>query len=269
MRIGSVVLAGALSLALPAVGSAQDEFDDAPVNPGAGGAGARSAEEAPPAAFEQPAGALTTEQPFDVKRGFFREGDLGIFFAFGGVNTNAVQPTPRSTSNLQPYMGITIGYDVAHGRNYNFALGGRFAMLLNGGAGRVSNAELEAGPGDPDPTTKSADFSIMQAGLAASLGIRLDERLALNLKADGGLALLDPDPNRAAAARPLPGTGMGAPIDGAGGLGIGGIFGVGAGVEYYTMLDGFSVGLFARFIGVVGDSFIPGLSVTVPIKYNF
>jgi hypothetical protein len=238
-------------VAAPALGRAEEESSG----------GAQPAEAAAPATG---ASAKASEPRFDIRRGLHSEGDFGVFLTFGGTNTNNPALPSRATSNIQPYVGVMVGYDVLQGDNWNLALGGKFALLLNGGAGRVSNAEIaDTSPGAPDPTTKSNDFAVYETGLAVHFGYLLTDRLALNVKADGGLAVLDPDPSLAAANYD------GDPLDQAGGIGVGGIFGVGLGVEWFTLLNGFSVGATARYVGILADGLISGVSVTFPVKYNF
>jgi hypothetical protein len=212
------------------------------------------------AAPEATASAAAVDAKFDIRRGLHTEGDFGIFLAFGGTNTNNPELPSRPTSNLQAALGLMVGYDVLQGDGWNLALGGKFGLLLNSGAGRVTDAEIAAG--EVDPTTKPNDFAAFQAGAAVHFGYLLTDRLALNVKADGGLAVLDPNPALAAS------TGRDSLPD-AGAAGIGGFFGVGLGVEWFTLLNGFSVGATARFVGILADGMIPGITVTVPVKYNF
>lgn len=206
----------------------------------------------------------TVAGPFPIRRGFFAEGDFGVFFAFGGRNTNVERgtPAPRATSNLEPTIGLTVGYDILSGSTLNLALGLRGAMFLNGGAGRVS-AEDAMGVNGALPTTRSNDFSIYETGVAVQVDFYLSDRLSLATKLGGGLAILNPDPSVASA------TVRRDPIPGAGGAGLGGMGSAAFGVNYATLLTGFQVGLDIRFVAVFFDGIIPALSATVPIKYNF
>lgn len=193
------------------------------------------------------------EAPIEIKRGFFAEGDLGVFFSLGGRNTNSVNLTSRTFSNVQPYVGLTLGYDVFHTDSFNLGLGLRFAMGLNGGAGRASVDEpLE------EANTKSNDYSVQQAGAAINFGFLVAERLALTFELHGGAGFLTPDPTLPAAEA------------GAGGSLFAPTFGGAIGLELYTLLNDFSIGILVRSVNMIASGeFIPGLSATIPIKYTF
>lgn len=201
----------------------------------------------PPAAEPSP------QDAFKIKRGFFASSDLGVFLTFGGRNTNNPMLPSRPTSNIQPHLGVVVGYDVFHTDAFNFSLGLRFAMGLSGGAGRVTAAETS----DPESTTKSNDFSVIEAGGEVGLGFLMTDRLALTFKVDGGAGIVDPDPSTTAGEV------------GAGGAVFAPTFGVGLGIEFFTLLNDFSVGFTMRFQGVLVDGLIPGASFTIPIKYTF
>lgn len=272
MRLFSTVLVSACLFAMPVVATAQGEGDEVEEVEG-DGAEATEAEgeadgEATEAKAADPASSAATDaayERFDIRHGFFSEGDLGIFLSFGGTNTNNPALPGRGTSNVQPYFGMVFGYDVTHSEKFNLGVGFKLGMLLNGGAGRVSSDELPGGGAGIDATSKPNDFNIIEAGASIEASIFVTPRFAITVKGDGGLAMLDPDPSKAAASGPDASDAL----DGAGGIGIGGIFGVGAGVEYFTLLNGFSVGLTLRFVGILADGFIPGAAVSIPVKYNF
>lgn len=245
-------------VALCVVGStpawAQDEFEETAkkeAKPAEGGEAKPAEGAAPPAA--------SLEQRFNIRRGFFTEGDFGIFLAFGGNNTNNPLVPSRSTSNIQPYLAITIGYDLVSNESINLAVGPKLGLLLNGGAGRPSSADLASGD-EKIPTTHSNDFSVFEAGLAATLSIMMTDRIALSVRLDGGLGATDPNPALWAEEE-----GNGTP----GAFGFGGMFGAGVGVEYSTLLNGFTVGANLRFVGVLAEGLIPGAAFTIPVKYNF
>jgi hypothetical protein len=127
-------------------------------------------------------------------------------------------------------------------------------MGLNGGVGRVTDAEIAAGE---EVTTKSNDFSVIETGGEVWLGFLMTDRIALDVKLDGGMGIVDPDPSKTAGE------------DGAGTAVFAPTFGAGLGVEYFTLLNDFSVGLTLRFQAVLVDGMIPGATITIPIKYTF
>jgi hypothetical protein len=207
------------------------------------------------AAKEEPAVSATEEVKgtFTIRRGFFAEGDLGIFVTLGGVNTNSVELNSRGTSNLQPYVGATFGYDLFSTSVFALGLGIRLAMGLNGGAGRADQAE----PLD-QANTKSNDYSIQEAGAVVNLVFLVTDRLGITLKLHGGAGFVTPDPTLP-ASDPEAGKFVFAPV-----------FGGQLGLELYTLLNDFSIGIQAGFVGAIaGGEFIPGLSGTIPIKYTF
>jgi hypothetical protein len=204
-----------------------------------------------------------TQGRFQIRRGFFAEGDLGVYMTFGGRNTNDPMLPSRAASNIEPHLGVTIGYDVASGDSFNVAVGLKFSMGLNGGLGRVSGSELA---GDSAMlTTKSADFSVYEAGVQVAISYLLNDRFALTARFDGGAGFLDPDPAKTADN------------SGAGGMAFAPVFGVGLGGDWYTLLNDFTVGLLVRFQGILtpagpnpgSGGLIPALAITIPVKYTF
>jgi hypothetical protein len=220
---------------------------------------------------------VQTNQPqeprFKIRRGFFAEADLGMYLTFFGRNTNDTTLPSRFSSNLEPHLGVNIGYDVAHTDSFNLAVALRFAMGLNGGLGRVSSTEYQTATdpgankaGQPDPSTKPADYSVSEVGLMVAASILTTDRFAITIRGDGGLGILDPDPTKAASTLDT----MPQNLPDAGKVAFVPVFGVGAGVEYYTLLNDFTIGALIRFQGVLAPgTLIPAMSITFPIKYTF
>jgi hypothetical protein len=211
--------------------------------------GGDKAEEAAPATATE-----TQETPFVIRRGFYAESDLGAFFTFGGYNTNLPELPAKGLSNVQPYLGLVLGYDIMSKPKTNLSLGLKLAAGFSSGAGRPSADQLA----NVDvATTIPNDFAVYEAGLAVAFGYFVSERVALTLKVDGGAAIVTPD-TTIAAAEP-----------GAGGTAVGGMAGGGLGVEYFTLLNDFSVGLDLRFAAIFHGGMIPSASISVPIRYTF
>ena len=258
-------LFGVLVAAAPLVAHGQEEGGDAPVTE----TDATETPETTPAAEAQETAPEARRGPeFNLRRGFFAESDLGVFLTFGGRNTNDPLLPARSTSNVQPYLGVTLGYDLSHTDSYSFALGLKLAAGYSAGAGRATEAEIDQHGTNPI-TTRPNDFAVMEVGAAASLAVMMTDRLALTIKVDGGAGIVDPDPTKAACAAPCTGGGKMASEPGAGKAAFAPIVGGGLGVEYFTLLNDFSVGLDARFAMVMLGGAIPGLSISIPIKYTF
>lgn len=206
------------------------------------------------------------EDRFVIRRGFYVTGDFGGYFTLGGEGYNA-QPqfvgvpeqefSSQSVSNFQPQVAITAGYDLVSSPGFNLGLGLRLALLFNDSSSQVTAEEIQNLGRDADgrPIARQVPegFGVGQVGVSTKLGFMVSDRVAINGLVDAGLALVAPDPGS---------------IEG--GLGIGFAFGGGVGVEYATRLPGVSVGLEGRFIGtIVSDRFIPGISISAPLKYNF
>jgi hypothetical protein len=200
-----------------------------------------------------------------IRRGLFARGDFGAFFTIGGKDFRAADGavSDNTVSNLQPLLGITVGYDVVQSPNINLALGARFATTFNASAAQIPGSTNNPATLPRDAQSFPGDFGIYEFGAAADLTIMASDRLGVLVHADGGMSLVRPDPS-------LPATSdAGTFVDGAGEATIGGIFSAGGGVEYYTLLTGVSVGFVAAFYGVITDDFIPGVGLYIPLKYNF
>ena len=204
----------------------------------------------------------------EIRRGFFARGDFGAFFTLGGSDFDAVSNTVSSNSvgNLQPFVGLTAGYDVLSMGRSNLSIGARFAAAFNS-----STSAFISGGDFLDPAQAAStpqDFEMLQFGAAVDYTYLLSERLGLQFHGDGGIVLLGPDPASPAETVTGPQTSENSEFN-PGGRAIAGVFSAGLGVEYYTLLNGFSVGLTTSFYGVLAEEFIPGLAIFVPIKYNF
>ncbi len=182
---------------------------------------------------------------FVFKQGFYTQSDLGGFFRLGGSTIAdtcdpGVPCKPVPTSNLQPYIGLSAGYDL-------------FTWLgvqLSFGTGFVANAA---------PYTTSAnsprDYGItfLDVGVVGSWYFL--DRLAVVGKVFGGGTFLIPSPDLDEAA-------------------YGGNFGVGAGIRYATLLPDTFVGIDANFhLAITPGSgsplIIPAFSFAPVIKYVF
>jgi hypothetical protein len=106
--------------------------------------------------------------------------------------------------------------------------------------------------------SRSADFSILEAGLVAALALNVSDRVAVTIKVDGGAGPISPDPTKFATD------------PGAGGAVIAPTVGGGAGIEYFTLLNDFTVGIDLRFAMTLLSGYpIPSASATIPVKYTF
>jgi hypothetical protein len=193
---------------------------------------------------------------FVFKQGFYTQSDLGGFFTLGaalGANTgysisrDAAQCprgapcVPVSTSNLQPYIGLSLGYDISQ----------YFGIQASFGTGFVENAALYS-QSEKNPR----DYGFTMANLAAVGSFYVLERLAISVKLAGGLAFVTPEPE------------PGEPT-------VGGNVGFGIGVRYATLLPDVFVGIDGNVLaGIIPTSnasplIIPAISFAPVIKYVF
>jgi hypothetical protein len=176
---------------------------------------------------------------FVFPRGFYTSADLGMFMRFGGWTDGpeCFRCQPRVNSNAQPYIGLSVGYDVL-----DF-----LGVMLSFGTGYVANAApVEGVPDSP------RDHGITFVNLNLIGTWYFLDRLALEGRVLGGGAFLVPAPD---AEAPF----------------YGGNAGGGIGLKYATLLSDVVVGVDANFYAVfsAGGVFIPAYSVAPVIKYVF
>lgn len=190
---------------------------------------------------------------FVFKQGIYTQSDLGGFFVLGagagsptgftiGDDCGSRRPCkPVPTSQLQPYIGLSVGYDILQW----------LGVQLSFGTGFVANAAVydqsEENPRDYGLTT-------INGAVVGSFYVL--ERLAIMGKVFGGLAIMSPEP---------------APDEQT----LGGNAGLGVGVRYATLLPDVFVGLDGNFsvafIPANSGSMVivPGISFAPVIKYVF
>ena len=258
MRFSATFLALALaipvatvSIAPPAV--AQDDLLDEEVP-------ASDAEAAPTADSSQPTTVAATDTSvggatgFVFKTGLYLTSELGGFIRFGGYGDSAVDNCLRCvnkiSSNLQPWIALTIGYDFLKFLGAEVTLGTGFIA--------------EAGP-IPNEGNSPENSAVTMLNVAVTGSYYID-RFALTGKGFVGGALLTPGPFPDAVP-------------------VGGQAGVSFGVRYATLLTNVVIGLdvatYLIFspdvatadIGPValgsGIPIIPALSFGPVIKYTF
>jgi hypothetical protein len=144
------------------------------------------------------------------RRGAFAEASLGAFATLGGT---------RAVSNLQPYLGLTVGRD----------LGAASSLFASVGTGASSNSCFQSAAPGSCAGTDSFGATFLEVG--ASTGAWLGRRLLVSGKLMGGMTLLSPGPFTRKDGVTVPEQAI-APHAGAG-----------LGLEYKTRLDHFGVGL--------------------------
>ncbi len=171
-----------------------------------------------------------------VRRGFFTETDIGVFFTLGGDN---------QYSNAQTYLQLGLGYDISE----NIALGFHFGIGAN--AQNCWSGPVKAS--QPDTCLLGSNFTMTFLDVTAAYLFPVMERFYIAPKLAAGYTLLDP-----------------APVQGADGTGItgGANVGGGIGIEYATHMDHFTIGADALVRFVVGPN-IPAVSIFPRVKYTF
>ena len=188
-------------------------------------------EKVKPKPVEDPSGRLY--QRFEMQRGFFIGSDLGVFMTFGGA--------AKAVSNAQPYVGINIGYDFTSW----------FSWQLHAGRGFAADAARTAN----EDTRGLRDFSFTNFMTGPVVWIRVWERLAIEVKLQGGVAILDPIP-------------LDPTIDGVSVSGVEPIVGGGLALKYLTLLTDFTLGLDLTFNYIIGIN-LPTLAISPTVRYTF
>lgn len=182
---------------------------------------------------------------FVFKQGFYTQSDLGGFFRLGGFTPSqncdpGVNCEPVLTSQTQPYIGLSIGYDLMQW----------LGVQLSFGTGFVANA---APYSDAPNSPRDYGVTMLDVGLVASYYFL--DRLAVAIKLMGGGTFLTPEPD------------LDEPWYGGNAL-------VGLGIRYATLLPDTFVGIDANFHAAFTPSssgmlFIPAFSFAPVIKYVF
>lgn len=189
--------------------------------------------------------------PTPIRRGFFTETDLGIFFTTGGEGANP--------SNAQAYLSLGVGYDlISSGKNF-LAVGLGFTMGASAGACFGAMQDGEDGPICVDPNAVvneelgegllADNWSATTVEATIWYGYEVLPRLMLTARGLGGMGLIEPKAF-SDMENPVP------------------LVGGGVGVEYATHFDHFSVGLDLAGKYFVGPNVL-GVAIAPRVKYTF
>ena len=173
--------------------------------------------------------------PLEVRRGFYTETNVGVFWTMGGENTY---------SNGQPYLQLGVGYDIGS----RISVGAHFAL-----GSSAANCFAGYVPGTANQCLLADNFTVMFGDATVAYLVPLAERLYLTPKVAAGITRLDPSPKDA--------------VDPSGTTNAFNA-GAGVGIEYATSMDHFSVGadLLVRY--VFGPN-IPTFALFPRVKYTF
>jgi hypothetical protein len=206
---------------------------------------------------------------FVFPTGFYVSSDLGGFFRFGGYgdlkdcgNSQICERgEPRLFSDLQPWIGLNVGYDILPWVGIEMALATGFIQDAApiGYDGRQPD-QLATYSSNPAPYRNSPENSaIAMTNVALTGSWYFFDRLGIQGKMFLGGALLtpDPDPTRLNFVRSLTceagGWGDPSPDQECGGQfgsDIAGSFGLGMGLRYATLLTNVVIGFDVNMVGV-------------------
>lgn len=185
--------------------------------------------------------------PTQIRRGFYTEMDLGTYFAFGAEGKSVTDP--------QAYVSLGLGYDIFSTQQHFISLGLGFSMgAASGGCYGALSGEKCVVSANPQ-LTLSDSWSLTTAEATALYGYFIADRLMLTGRLLGGLGFVEPDAFENADGTdvekgPLP------------------LMGIGAGLEWATQFDHFSLGLDVAMKFIVGPN-VPGLAIAPRVKYTF
>lgn len=180
--------------------------------------------------------------PLVVRRGFFTETNVGGLVNLGGVD---------AYSNLQTYLQLGVGYNIGQSVELGVHVG--IGANAQNCYGQHAPNNDEVCLAEDGKTVLTDNFTMFFIDLSASYYFQVYERLYIAPKLMGGYTLLDPAP----VAR-----GDGSLVNGAINLGVG------AGLEYATSMDHFSIGLDVAARMILGPGII-SLQFYPRVKYTF
>ncbi len=166
-----------------------------------------------------------------VRRGFFTETDIGVFFTVGGNN---------KYSNAETYLQLGVGYDLSD----RIELGAYFGL---GTSAANCFAGIQNGA-----CALTDSFTMAFFNLSAAYLVSLAERFYLTPRVTAGYSKFDPPPAFSNNKTVTSAANVGA----------------GIGVEYATQMDHFSIGLDALARVALGPN-ITSFAIFPRIKYTF
>lgn len=171
--------------------------------------------------------------PLDVRRGFFTETDVGVFFTLGGDD---------AYSNAQTYVQLGVGYDITE----QIELGVHFGL-------GASAANCFSGRNTREECTFADNFTVSFIDATAAYRFAVTPRFFVAPKLVGGYTTMDPAPIHDAADIPV----TSAPNAG-----------IGLGVEYATSMDHFTIGADVLTRMLLGPNILT-IAIFPRVKYTF
>lgn len=215
---------------------------------------------------------------FVFPTGFYVSSDLGGFVRFGGYGDSrdgggCFRCVPKVYSNLQPWIGINIGYDIIKNFGVEMTLGtGFIADAAPAGYAFYNNDPIPQGITD---SPENSAVTMLNVALTGSWYFL--DRLAIQGKGFVGGAVISPDPNPANLnlvrgltcgtgfwGSPSPSPDCGVPF----GADFGLAFGFGLGLRYATLLTDVVVGFDLNAYGVLSPNVSTGHTGSIRFAEN-
>ncbi len=184
---------------------------------------------------------------FVFKQGFYTQADVGVYFRLGGFadpqggDCGGIPCEPVGVSQAQPYIGLSVGYDLLPWLGVQGSFGTGFVANAAHYGNRSSTAPRDYG------------MTFVDLGVVGQYYI---DRVAFAVKVSGGGLLVTPPPDTTESS-------------------FGGNVLVGVGVRYATLFPDTFIGVDANFhAAFLPDSkanlqFIPAFSLPFVLKYVF
>ena len=204
----------------------------------------------------------------EVVKGLYAKINIGPLFWFGSIKGDNVSHTGTSSTGTE--MDFSLGYDIVDTLPFTLAVEASFFQVITNGTGVSEDLNRDR---IGLPSAIQGDFRIYGAIVAVRAGPNLGgkrvKRLNISGHAGGGVGYSPPlidmqSPTIAGRiASEYGGIMQGRPL---------GLIQGGVGVEYYTKLSHFSIGLDLDFNVIIGDA-APligmGLATDIFVKYTF
>lgn len=216
---------------------------------------------------------------FVFPTGFYVSSDLGGFIRFGGYGDSrdgggCFRCVPKVYSNLQPWIGINMGYDIIKNFGVEMTLGTGFIA----DAAPAGYAFINQDPVPQGITDSPENSAVTMLNVALTGSWYFLDRLAVQGKGFVGGAIISPDPNPANLnlvrgltcgtgfwGSPAPSADCGVPF----GADFGLAFGVGLGLRYATLLTDVVVGFDLNAYGVLSPNVSTAHTGSVRVSDNF
>ena len=209
--------------------------------PAAASAGVEATPAADTAAADLPQIGEDQLAVFVLNRGFYCNGDLGVFMTFAGV---------RGYSNVQPFVAIKAGFDIGNYISVQLAFASGHSS-----SNPMSNMDSPANPSGAGSNAVTS-FGLLLMGAEVVGAIRPTERFAIEPRVGGGIARLSPAPTSPSN----PAVSIGSVVPQVGG---------GLDLKYLTLLTDFSAGVSLAGYLIVAPKLIPAASAAASVRYTF